>query len=52
MTPNIAIRNETNADIGTITAVTIAAFKTSAVSNQTEHCIIEALRAAKVLKGA
>ena len=43
------IRNETSADAGTITEVTIAAFKTLEISNHTEHFIIEALRAAKVL---
>jgi putative acetyltransferase len=47
--PEIAIRNETDADIDAITEVTIAAFKTLEVSNQTEHFIIQALRAAKAL---
>ena len=45
----IALRDETPADISAITEVTIAAFKTLAVSNQTEHYIIEALRAAQAL---
>jgi len=49
MNPKIVIRNETNADIGAITEVTIAAFKTLEVSNQTEQFIIAALRAAKAL---
>ena len=49
MNPKIVIRNETNADVGTITEVTIAAFKTLAISNHTEQFIIEALRAAKAL---
>jgi putative acetyltransferase len=49
MTPEIVIRNETDADVGTITEVTIAAFKTLAISNHTEQFIIEALRAAKAL---
>ena len=47
--PEIVIRNETDADIDAITEVTIAAFKTLEVSNQTEHFIIQALRAAKAL---
>ena len=49
MTPGIDIRSETNDDIGTIAEVTIAAFKTLEISNQTEQFIIEALRAAKAL---
>jgi putative acetyltransferase len=44
MQTNIIVKNETNADITEITAVTIAAFKTLEVSNQTEQFIIEALR--------
>ena len=49
MTPTITIRNETDADISAITEVTIAAFKTLAISNHTEQFIIAALRAAKAL---
>jgi putative acetyltransferase len=49
MQPKIVIRSETNNDIGTIAGVTIAAFKTLEISNQTEQFIIEALRAAKAL---
>ncbi len=49
MTPGIGIRSETNDDIGTIAEVTIAAFETLEISNQTEQLIIEALRAAKAL---
>lgn len=49
MNPEIAIRNETEADVAAITEVTIAAFKTLEVSNQTEQFIIKALRAAKAL---
>ena len=49
MNPKILIRNETDADVSAITEVTVAAFKTLAVSNQTEHFIIEALRAAGAL---
>jgi putative acetyltransferase len=45
----MVIRNETDADIGAITDVTIAAFETLKISNHTEQFIIEALRAAKVL---
>jgi len=47
--PNILIRNETSADVGAIAEVTIAAFKTLAISNHTEQFIIDALRAAKAL---
>lgn len=49
MQPDIIIRDETNADITEITAVTIAAFKTLEVSHQTEQFIIEALRAVGAL---
>lgn len=45
----IVIRNETDADVGMISEVTIAAFKTLEISNHTEQFIIEALRAAKAL---
>ena len=43
------IRKETIADIGAISEVTIAAFETLDVSSQTEHFIIDALRAAHAL---
>ena len=43
------IREETAADIEAITEVTIAAFKTLAVSHHTEQFIIKALRSAKAL---
>jgi putative acetyltransferase len=46
---NLVVREETKADIPAITEVTIAAFKTLVVSNQTEHHIISALRNAGVL---
>lgn len=49
MNPEIVIRDETHIDICAITDVTIAAFKTLAVSNHTEQFIIAALRAAKAL---
>ncbi len=49
MNPEIIIRNETDADIGTISEVTIAAFKTLEISKHTEQFIIRALRAAKAL---
>jgi putative acetyltransferase len=49
MNPTIVIRNETPHDIGAIREVTIAAFKTLAISQHTEQFIIEALRAAKAL---
>jgi len=49
MDPQIVIRSETDADVDAIAEVTIAAFKTLEISNQTEQFIIEALRAAKAL---
>jgi putative acetyltransferase len=49
MDPKIVIRNETDADVCAITDVTVAAFKTLAISNHTEQFIIAALRAAKSL---
>jgi putative acetyltransferase len=49
MNPEITIRNETDADVSTITEVTVAAFKTLEISNHTEQFIIEALRDAKAL---
>lgn len=49
MNPKIVIRSETDADVGAITEVTIAAFKTLAISNHTEQFIIAALRAAGAL---
>lgn len=49
MDRKIVIRDEMPADIDAITEVTIAAFKTLEVSNQTEHFIIKALRAADAL---
>ena len=49
MNTRIVIRNETDADIGAITEVTVAAFKTLEISNHTEQFIIEALRAANAL---
>jgi putative acetyltransferase len=49
MDPKIVIRNETNSDVGAITEVTVAAFKTLEISNDTEQFIIMALRAAEAL---
>ncbi|MBN2554015.1 MAG: N-acetyltransferase [Spirochaetales bacterium] len=49
MNPEIVIRSETDADASAITEVTIAAFKTLEISNNTEQFIIQALRAAKAL---
>jgi putative acetyltransferase len=43
------IRKETTSDIDAITQVTIAAFRTLPISNNTEQFIIKALRAAGVL---
>ena len=47
--PGMVIRDETDADIGAITEVTIAAFETLEISNHTEQFIVEALRAANAL---
>jgi len=47
--PGVHIRPETAEDVDAITAVTVAAFRTLAVSNQTEQFVIEALRAAGAL---
>ncbi len=49
MNSEIIIRDETPDDAIAITDVTIAAFKTLAISRHTEQFIVEALRAAKVL---
>ena len=49
MTDKILIRSETSADVSAIAEVTVAAFKTLAISNHTEQFIIAALRAAKAL---
>ena len=49
MKDKIHIRSETDADVNSIAEVTVAAFRTLAISNQTEQFIIAALRAAKAL---
>jgi len=49
MNPKIVIRSETDADVEAIAEVTVAAFKTLAISHHTEQFIIAALRAAKAL---
>jgi putative acetyltransferase len=49
MDPKIVIRSETDADVGAITEVTVAAFKTLEISNHTEQFIVAALCAAKAL---
>lgn len=49
MTDKVRIRSETSADVDAIAEVTAAAFKTLAISNQTEQFIVAALRAAKAL---
>ena len=49
MNPKIVIRSETDADVSAITKVTVAAFKTLAISNHTEQFIIAALCAAGAL---
>ena len=49
MTPEITIRNETDADVDAIAEVTVAAFRTLEISENTEQFIIAALRAAGAL---
>lgn len=49
MNPAVIIRNETGDDVSTIAEVTVAAFKTLEISNNTEQCIIASLRDAKAL---
>ena len=49
MKDEVLIRPETDADVADISDVTEAAFRTLAVSNQTEQFIISALRAADAL---
>lgn len=49
MHKKVVIRDETGADADAIREVTVAAFKTLAISNHTEQFIIEALRAAGAL---
>ncbi|OGW39076.1 MAG: GNAT family N-acetyltransferase [Nitrospirae bacterium GWD2_57_9] len=48
-TQKIVIRDETKADVGVITEVTVAAFATMEISSHTEQFIIEALRSARAL---
>jgi len=45
----VNVRKETPQDIEAITLVTMAAFETLEISNQTEHFIIKALRAQNAL---
>ena len=49
MKDGLVIRSETPADAGAITEVTVAAFRTLAISNHTEQFVILALRAANAL---
>ena len=49
MMDKVLIRSETSADVSAIAEVTVAAFKTLAISNHTEQFIIAALRDAKAL---
>jgi putative acetyltransferase len=49
MKDKVLIRSETSADVGAIAEITVAAFKTLAISNHTEQFIVSALRAAKAL---
>lgn len=50
MKSEITIREEADGDLNAIAEVTVAAFRTLAISNHTEQFIIEALRAANALK--
>lgn len=49
MNDDVLIRDETPADVQSIAEVTLAAFRTLTISNQTEHFIVAALRAAGAL---
>lgn len=49
VTDRVLIRNETSNDVDCIAEVTAAAFKTLAISSQTEQFIVAALRSAKAL---
>ena len=49
MNSEIVIKEETNANVDSITEVTVAAFKTLEISNNTEQFIIISLRAANAL---
>jgi len=49
MNPGLVIRPETEADVGAIRDVTVAAFRTLAISGHTEQFVIDALRTAKAL---
>lgn len=42
MRPGIVVRSETDADVGAIADVTVAAFSTLPISNHTEQFIIAA----------
>lgn len=48
-TRKVVIRDETKADVGVITEITVAAFATMEISGHTEQFIIEALRSAGAL---
>ena len=49
MSTRVVIRNETDADVGAISELTVAAFETLDISQHTEQFIIEALRGAGAL---
>ena len=49
MTVTFTLRNETPADIGAITELTMAAFESLAISQHTEQFVVAALRAAGAL---
>lgn len=49
MNPHIILRSEIPADAEQISAITVAAFLTMEISDQTEHFVVEALRTAGAL---
>mgnify|MGYP003801823363 CR=1 FL=1 len=49
MSSEFVVRDETHGDVGAIAEVTIAAFRTLAISNHTEQFIVAALRASNDL---
>jgi len=49
VTDKVKIRNETSADVSAIAELTVAAFRTLAISSHTEQFVLAALRAANAL---
>jgi putative acetyltransferase len=48
-TDRVKIRNETSADVSAIAELTVAVFRTMAISSHTEQFVLATLRAAKAL---